>query len=184
MTQPKRVLIVGGVAGGASCAARLRRLDESAEIILFDRGAHVSFANCGLPYYVGNVIREEAKLLVATPKLFRERFNIEVHLNEPVLEVHAFTVGDHEKSAVRIEKERKQLLRALEGEGLADEVIVVTDGELALEDAALPQPSVAPCHLNATIPAAAVVEDTGVVVTSGDLMRIRELLADILDLPY
>jgi NADPH-dependent 2,4-dienoyl-CoA reductase/sulfur reductase-like enzyme len=63
----RRVLIVGGVAGGASCAARLRRLDESAEIVLFDRGPHVSFANCGLPYFVGDVITEERSLLVASP---------------------------------------------------------------------------------------------------------------------
>ena len=61
----KRVLIVGGVAGGASCAARLRRLDETAEIVVFERGAHVSFANCGLPYFVGNVIAEERGLIVA-----------------------------------------------------------------------------------------------------------------------
>ena len=55
-TIPRRVLIVGGVAGGASCAARLRRLDETVEILMIDRGPYVSFANCGLPYYVGNVI--------------------------------------------------------------------------------------------------------------------------------
>ena len=83
MNPSKRVLIVGGVAGGASCAARLRRLDEQAEIVILDRGPYVSFANCGLPYYVGDVIQEEAKLLVATPELFRVRFNIEVRtLNE------------------------------------------------------------------------------------------------------
>jgi NADPH-dependent 2,4-dienoyl-CoA reductase/sulfur reductase-like enzyme/rhodanese-related sulfurtransferase len=74
-----RVLIVGGVAGGASCAARLRRLDESAEIVVFDRGPYVSFANCGLPYFVGNVIADERQLLVASAELFRERFNIAVH---------------------------------------------------------------------------------------------------------
>jgi NADPH-dependent 2,4-dienoyl-CoA reductase/sulfur reductase-like enzyme len=73
MPSPKRVLIVGGVAGGATCAARLRRLDETAEIVVFDRGPYVSFANCGLPYYVGDVIRHESKLLVATPDLFRSR---------------------------------------------------------------------------------------------------------------
>ena len=81
----KRVVIVGGVAGGATCAARLRRLDEDAEIVILDRGYYVSFANCGLPYFVGNVIREESKLLLASPDLFRERFNIEVRLrNEAV----------------------------------------------------------------------------------------------------
>ena len=65
MQNKKRILIVGGVAGGASCAARLRRLCEKCEIVLFDKGEHVSFANCGLPYFVGNVIQEEDKLLVA-----------------------------------------------------------------------------------------------------------------------
>ena len=75
----RRVLIVGGVAGGASCAARLRRLDESLEIVIFDRGPYVAFANCGLPYYVGDVIADERTLLVASPEMFRERFNIEVH---------------------------------------------------------------------------------------------------------
>ena len=80
----RRVLIVGGVAGGASCAARLRRLDESVDIIVFDRGPFVSFANCGLPYYVGNVIDDERRLLVASPEMFRDRFNIEVHTNTEV----------------------------------------------------------------------------------------------------
>jgi NADPH-dependent 2,4-dienoyl-CoA reductase/sulfur reductase-like enzyme/rhodanese-related sulfurtransferase len=80
MGQAKRVLIVGGVAGGASCAARLRRLDEKAEIVLFDRGPYVSFANCGLPYYVGDVIQEEDDLLVASPELFRKQFEIDVRV--------------------------------------------------------------------------------------------------------
>ena len=82
--QKRRVVIVGGVAGGASCATRLRRLDEDAEIILLDRGPYVSFANCGLPYFVGNVIQDEAKLLVSTPELFRARFNIEVRTRNEV----------------------------------------------------------------------------------------------------
>jgi NADPH-dependent 2,4-dienoyl-CoA reductase/sulfur reductase-like enzyme/rhodanese-related sulfurtransferase len=83
----KRVVIVGGVAGGATCAARLRRVDENAEILVLDRGPYVSFANCGLPYYVGNVIHEEAKLLLASPALFRERFNIEVRTRNEVLAI-------------------------------------------------------------------------------------------------
>jgi NADPH-dependent 2,4-dienoyl-CoA reductase/sulfur reductase-like enzyme/rhodanese-related sulfurtransferase len=79
----KRIVIVGGVAGGATCSTRLRRLDEHAEIVVLERGPYVSFANCGLPYYVGDVIREESKLLLATSALFRDRFNIEVRtLNE------------------------------------------------------------------------------------------------------
>lgn len=87
MAANQRILIVGGVAGGASCAARARRLSESAEIIMFDRGPYVSFANCGLPYYVGNVIKKEEHLLVATPELFRDRFNIEVRLTSEVIRI-------------------------------------------------------------------------------------------------
>jgi NADPH-dependent 2,4-dienoyl-CoA reductase/sulfur reductase-like enzyme/rhodanese-related sulfurtransferase len=81
----KRVVIVGGVAGGASCAARLRRLDEDAEIVILDRGYYVSFANCGLPYFVGNVIQQESKLLLASRDLFRDRFHIEVRLRNEVV---------------------------------------------------------------------------------------------------
>ena len=79
-----RILIVGGVAGGASCAARARRLSEKAEIILFERGPYVSFANCGLPYYVGDVITDEKSLLIATPELFKNRFNIDVRVRSEV----------------------------------------------------------------------------------------------------
>lgn len=88
-TEPgrRRVLIVGGVAGGASCAARLRRLDEQAEIAVFDRGPHVSFANCGLPYFVGNVIPEERQLVVASPELFRDRFAVRVHTRHEVMHI-------------------------------------------------------------------------------------------------
>jgi len=84
---PKKILIVGGVAGGASCAARARRMSEEAEIVVLDRGPYVSFANCGLPYYVGGVIEDESKLLVATTELFQERFNIEVRVENEVLAI-------------------------------------------------------------------------------------------------
>ncbi len=66
------MIIVGGVAGGASCAARLRRLDENAEILMVERGPYVSYANCGLPYYIGGVIEQQSNLLVATADTFRE----------------------------------------------------------------------------------------------------------------
>ncbi len=72
-----KVIIVGGVAGGASCAARLRRLDEKAEILMVERGPYVSYANCGLPYHVGGVIEKEASLLVASEKTFREWFAVD-----------------------------------------------------------------------------------------------------------
>ncbi len=84
-----RVLIVGGVAGGASAAARARRLCESCEIVVFDRGEYVSFANCGLPYFIGDVIMEEADLLLATPELFAKRFNIEVRTRSEVTAISA-----------------------------------------------------------------------------------------------
>jgi len=83
----KKIVIVGGVAGGASCATRCRRLDETAEILLLDRGPYVSFANCGLPYYVGDVIKEEGKLLLASAAHFRDRFNIEVRTRHEAVDI-------------------------------------------------------------------------------------------------
>lgn len=80
----KKVLIVGGVAGGASAAARLRRLDEHAEIIMFERGEYISFANCGLPYYIGDKITERDELLVQTPEAMKSRFNIDIRVNSVV----------------------------------------------------------------------------------------------------
>ncbi len=103
----RRILIVGGVAGGASCAARLRRLDESVEIVIFDRGPYVAFANCGLPYYVGDVIVDERKLLVASPEIFRERFNVEVRTNTDVIGIdraaHTISVRDLQTGHSRVE---------------------------------------------------------------------------------
>ncbi|WP_069998295.1 FAD-dependent oxidoreductase [Cellulosilyticum sp. I15G10I2] len=81
----KKVIIVGGVATGASAAARLRRLDENIEIIMFEKGDYISFANCGLPYYIGDIIEERDKLLVATPKLMKDRFKIDVRVNSEVV---------------------------------------------------------------------------------------------------
>lgn len=83
----KKVVIVGGVAGGASAAARLRRLDEEAHIVMFERGEYISYANCGLPYYVGGVIRDRKKLLVQTPEAMRRRFNIDVRTLSEVVRI-------------------------------------------------------------------------------------------------
>lgn len=82
-----KTVIIGGVAGGASAAARLRRLDESAEIIILERGEYVSFANCGLPYYIGGVITEKSKLTLQTPESFRARFNIDVRVNSEAVKI-------------------------------------------------------------------------------------------------
>ncbi|MBS3949358.1 MAG: DsrE/DsrF/DrsH-like family protein [Peptococcaceae bacterium] len=82
-----RILIVGGVAGGASAAARLRRLDENADIIIFERGEHVSYANCGLPYYVGGVIKDRDRLFVQTPENLKKLLNIDVRIKHEVLSI-------------------------------------------------------------------------------------------------
>ncbi|MGB5912683.1 MAG: FAD-dependent oxidoreductase [Promethearchaeia archaeon] len=84
----QRVVIVGGVAGGASAAARLRRLREDFEIIILEKGLYVSFANCGLPYYVGNVIKERDQLELMTPVDFFDRFNIDVRINHEALTIN------------------------------------------------------------------------------------------------
>lgn len=84
----KKVLIVGGVAGGATALARLRRLDESAEIILFERGEYVSFANCGLPYYIGGEIEEREQLLVSTPESLKTKFNADIRTSNEVLKIN------------------------------------------------------------------------------------------------
>lgn len=83
----KKVLIVGGVAGGASCAARLRRLDEGAEIIMFEKGEYISFANCGLPYHIGGEIEDRDELILQTKESFYERFNVDVRLKNEVTSI-------------------------------------------------------------------------------------------------
>ena len=83
----KKVVIVGGVAGGASCAARLRRLDEAAQIVMLEKGPYISFANCGLPYHVGGVIERRDRLLLQTPESFRERFNVDVRVDSEVISI-------------------------------------------------------------------------------------------------
>lgn len=82
-----RYLIIGAVAGGATAAARLRRLDENAEIILFEKGEFISYANCGLPYYIGEVIKDRNKLFVQTATAFNRRFNIDVRINTQVISI-------------------------------------------------------------------------------------------------
>jgi NADPH-dependent 2,4-dienoyl-CoA reductase/sulfur reductase-like enzyme/rhodanese-related sulfurtransferase len=84
----KKVIIVGGVAGGASAAARLRRLDEKAQIILLERGPYISYANCGLPYFIGDVIPKKESLFVVTPSLFSNRFRVDVRINHEVIKIN------------------------------------------------------------------------------------------------
>ena len=90
--------IIGGVAGGATAAARLRRIDEQAEIILLEKGKYISYANCGLPYYIGGVIADREKLLVQTPASFGKRFRIDVRVENEVIAI------DPEKKTLAIRK--------------------------------------------------------------------------------
>jgi CoA-disulfide reductase len=110
----KKILIVGGVAGGASAAARLRRLDEEAEITLFERGKYISFANCGLPYYIGQVIKNRDDLLVQTPEKFKARFNIDVRINNEVMGIDRkrkeLNVKDLSSGTIYTEKYDKLIL--------------------------------------------------------------------------
>lgn len=92
----KKVVIIGGVAGGASCAARLRRLDAEAEIVMLERGEYISYANCGLPYHVGGVIKSRSALLLQTPEAMRKKFNIDVRIKNEALSI------DREKKFVRV----------------------------------------------------------------------------------
>lgn len=91
-----KFLIIGGVAGGASAAARLRRLDEHSEIILFERGEYISFANCGLPYYIGGDITDKSVLTLQTPQSFHARFNVDVRVNSEVISI------DRESKTVKV----------------------------------------------------------------------------------
>ena len=87
MSDLKRVVIIGGVAGGMSAATRLRRLDNDVEIIVIERSNHVSYANCGLPYYVGGVIENESSLLLQTPASLHARFRLDVRVANEVLSI-------------------------------------------------------------------------------------------------
>lgn len=83
-----KVVIVGGVAGGASAAARLRRLNEQAQIVMFEKSGFISYANCGLPYYIGGIIQEESALTLQTPESFWQRFRVEVKVRHEVVSVN------------------------------------------------------------------------------------------------
>lgn len=94
----KKVLIIGGVAGGASTAARLRRLDEKIEIIMFERGSYISYANCGLPYHIGDVIKERSSLLLQTPEAMTKKYNVDVRIDSEVISI------DRENKYVEVKK--------------------------------------------------------------------------------
>ena len=111
-----KTVIIGGVAGGASCAARLRRLDGERDIIILERGEYISYANCGLPYHVGDVIRSRKALLLMTPERMKERFNIEVRTKNEV------TAIDRAAKLVRV----KDLATGREYEETYDDLVIAT----------------------------------------------------------
>ncbi|KAA9134740.1 NAD(P)/FAD-dependent oxidoreductase, partial [Microbacterium caowuchunii] len=104
---PRKVVIVGGVAGGMSAATRLRRLDESARIVVFERGPEVSYANCGLPYFVGGEITDRSALLLQTPASLHRRFRLDVHVRHEVVRIDTVAktleVADLDSGARRTE---------------------------------------------------------------------------------
>jgi Uncharacterized NAD(FAD)-dependent dehydrogenases len=84
----RKFLIVGGVAGGASTAARIRRLDEQAEIIMFEKGPHVSFSNCSLPYHLSGIVENSEKLVLMSPQSFQSKYNIEARVHQEVVKIN------------------------------------------------------------------------------------------------
>ena len=88
LSSMKKIVIIGGVAGGATAAARLRRLNEHDQIIMFERDEYISFANCGLPYYIGNVITDREDLLVQTVEGMSERFNLDIRNFSEVVDIN------------------------------------------------------------------------------------------------
>ena len=112
----KKVLIIGGVAGGATALARLRRLDENADIILFERGEYISFANCGLPYYIGGTIENRESLLVQNPESLKEKFNVDIRIKSEVVKI----LREEKKVIV------KELDKQLEYEESYDYLIIST----------------------------------------------------------
>ena len=93
-----KTVIIGGVAGGASCAARLRRLDEEAVIVMLERGEYISYANCGLPYHVGDTIKSRDALLLQTPEAMKKKFEVDVRVKNEVVAI------DREKKTVLVKR--------------------------------------------------------------------------------
>ena len=96
-----KVVIVGGVAGGATAAARIRRLNEQAEIVVFERSGYISYANCGLPYYIGDVITNRSDLILQTPESFFSRFHVNMKVRHEVTAIHPEKRSYCEKSGNR-----------------------------------------------------------------------------------
>lgn len=101
---PKKTVIIGGVAGGATAAARLRRRDENMEIVVLEKGDYISFANCGLPYYIGDVIKSRDALLLQTPEAMKKKFNIDVRTKAEAAAI------DPKEHKVLVRRDRKSVV--------------------------------------------------------------------------
>ncbi len=118
----KKIVIIGGVAGGASTAARLRRLDETSEIIMFERGSYISYANCGLPYHIGNVIKERSSLLLQTPEAMSKKYNVDVRVDSEVIRI------DRDNKYIEVKK-----VKTGEVYNESYEVLVISTGSTPLK---------------------------------------------------
>lgn len=163
----KRILIVGGVAGGASCAARLRRLDETAEIVLFERGEYISFANCGLPYYIGGVIPKREQLLVQDVKTMNAWFNLEIHTKAEIIAIQPAdkTVSVRYLRTGEVRQERYDVLVLSPG---ASPIVPPLDGLDAAKDRVFTIRNIADVDalkgfMNANAPKTAVVVGGGFI---------------------
>ena len=120
-----KIIIIGGVAGGATTAARIRRVDETAEIILLEKGKHISYANCGLPYYIGGVIEEREKLFVQTPEAFSTRFRVDVRTENEVIFI------DRKKKTVTVRQSSEDTYEEISAICLRSCVVPATGQRLA-----------------------------------------------------
>ncbi|KAF5243255.1 hypothetical protein FANTH_8264 [Fusarium anthophilum] len=148
---PRRIIIVGGVAGGMSAATRLRRLDESAIITVFEQGAYTGFANCGIPYALGKVIEHDEELILRTPNDFKQRFNVDVHLGAEVVSI------DRAKHSVSVRTKVDGCIRQFEYDKL-----ILAQGAEAFRP---------PC-------AGAELDNVATMQTITDLQKVHDLLSD------
>ncbi|RBQ69614.1 hypothetical protein FVER14953_13309 [Fusarium verticillioides] len=148
---PRRIIIIGGVAGGMSAATRLRRLDESAIITVFEQGAYTGFANCGIPYALGKVIEHDEELILRTPNDFKQRFNIDIHLRVEVINI------DRAKHSVSVRTEGEDRIHQF----VYDKLILAQGAEAFRP----------PC-------AGAELDNIATMQTIADLQKVHDLLSD------
>lgn len=179
-----KIIIVGGVAGGATAAARIRRLNEKAKIILIEKGAYISYANCGLPYHISGIIPDRNKLLLQTPKSFQKRYRVEVRVNEEALRI------DTQSSKIRIRRmdgseyeERYDKLLLSPGASPLTPPIkgIDTEGVFTLRD--IPNLDAIISHIEVNKPKRAVIVGGGYIgLEVAENLRERGIFVNIIEL--